>query len=234
MINLIMAVMLSGSVSAAPSPTAPVRPSLIKPHAAAQTMATSSVLSAADRRIVKRITAYILKTQKSAKPYAHRLAERIMIEARLNRIDVATFVAIAWIESRFWWKVHGTSNEYGVWQVWPYGSAVRQEWDRLRKAGQIGTFPDRPWRLLSYPMRQKILQNVNTGTALAARILRQLLAWCKTRHKAYPAQAGGSMRHLTWIDRYAHYNSGYKWPKQAYLRQLRDRTLKVQAALAGP
>jgi hypothetical protein len=230
MFNLLAAVIVTANLTGAPSSN--MGATFTAPKAIAQPSAPT--LNKRDRAIATKLTAYILKKQKRAKPYAHRLAERIVIEARRNRIPVAVFVSIAQTESWFWWKVRGTSHEFGVWQIWPYSKAVAQEWAKLRKAGRIGTLPDKPWRKLGYKDRQRVLQDIDAGTALAAQILRRLVRWCTARHKIHRERLLGSRRHRTWTDRYAHYNSGYKWPKPGYYYQLRRYNATIQAYLSAP
>ena len=224
---LVLSTSLTGAPSAAHTTTLP-----------AATRGISTELNKNDRVQATRLEAFILKKQHHNKKrraevrgYARRLAERIVVEARRNRIPVAVFAAIAWNESWYWWKTKGTSHEFGVWQIWPYGSAVSQEWDVLRKAGRIGTFPNKRWKSLGYKLRRQVLQDVTVSTALAARILRRLVRWCKAKHKVHKEKLLGSRRHHRWMDRYAHYNSGTAWPKPVYFYQLRRHTRTLQRVL---
>jgi hypothetical protein len=199
----------------------------------------SDTLSKKNRLIANRLHAFILSKHKHRKrahrrlvaTYAHRLAERIVLEAKRNRISVVAFATIAWIESWFWPGVEGTSDETGVWQIWPHSKAVRQEWDALRKQKRIGIFPDLPWRRLGRKMQRRVLGTVDVSTALAARIVRRLLRWCRAKHKVYSDPLLGSRRHKYEIDRYGHYNSGRRWPKPVYYFQLRRRSRTLRKVL---
>lgn len=194
----------------------------------------TDTLGKKDRSIANRLHAFILTKQRRAKSYAMRLAERIVLEARRNRIPVTVFASIAWNESWYWRKVRGTSHEYGIWQIWPYSKAIRLAWDTLRKQNRIGTFPNKSWKSLGRKGRKQVLGSIDVSTALAALLVRGLVSWCKRKHRVKRHRMLGSRGHKYWIDRYAHYNSGRAWPKPVYYYQLRRHTRILQRVLATP
>jgi hypothetical protein len=183
-----------------------------------------------------RLAAYILKRQRRSRPYAHLLAARIVAESKRRRIDTAAFAAIGWNESWWWWKTSGTSHEYGVWQLWPAGSATAAAWDRLRAERFLPVVvegPDRPWRKLSYTQRRNALHNIHISTAMAALVVRRFVQWCRHRHRVKRWWPLGSRGHRQWTDRYAHFNSGLKWPRMGYHYRLRRRTRIIRRVLNG-
>lgn len=182
----------------------------------------------------ERLAAFILEKQPRAKLYARPLAERILVEAKRRHIDAAAFAAIGWNESWWWWKTSGTSYEYGVWQLWPAGSATAKAWDRLRRDGELKQgWPEKRWKRLSHAQRRQALHHIYVSTAMAALVVRRFVRWCRHRHRVKRWRPLGSRGHKRWTDRYAHYNSGLRWPRLGYHFKLRKRTRRIRAVLKG-
>ncbi len=187
---------------------------------------------------VDRLAAFILRKQPRAKPYARLLAERIFAEAKHYKLDPATLAAIAWTESHFWWRVRGGSGEFGVWQVWRHGSLARRAWDWLQAQGRTKGYPDKAWRTLGKLTQQRVLQDTYLSTAMGVYSIKVMVSWCKyaVKHKVYrwikPYQSRKAQRaHRDSFGRYAHFNSGTRWPKRGYEWRLRTRTKAIQAVL---
>lgn len=202
---------------------------------AALILAAPGPAAAGHERRVERLAAFIAKKQPRAMGYAGQLARRILFEAKRRHLNSAAFAAIGWNESWWWRKTKGTSGEYGVWQLWPAGSATAKAWDRLRVDGELTIcgWPDKPWAKLSYSQRRRALHNINVSTAMAALVMRRFLLWCRARHTVRRWRGLGSRGHKRWIDRYAHYNSGLRWPRLGYHWRLRKRSEVIRRVLRG-
>jgi hypothetical protein len=206
----------------------------VLPCAPASAGGPTSTLNAYDQLRAERLAKFIVSKQRRAKPYARELAVAIIREARRNRIPAAALAAIGWCESWWWRKVRGTSHEYGIWQIWPYGKAVAQEWDKLRAQGRTQGHQDAPWKRMGYRGRRAVLATIALSTALAARLAARLVRWCRARgHVVKRRRLTGSRGHRYPIDRFAHYNSGRAWPKPVYFYRLRRRYRILSRVMAG-
>lgn len=133
---------------------------------------------------------------------AQQLACTIYREAGKRRLDPAVLAAIVWNESWFDRRSKGSSGEFGYWQIWP------------------GARKDVGW-YVSWSQAQKRSLKIEDSTIAAAKLLARLVHWCGKRHK----------NHRRPTDAYAHFNTGYRWPRPGYSAKLWKRTQKIRAML---
>jgi hypothetical protein len=80
----------------------------------------------------EKLALYITTVYHGAESYAPELAARIIFESRHYGLDVALFAAICHTESWFSLMAHGTSGEWGLWQIYP-----DRTWRRMSKIDQM-------------------------------------------------------------------------------------------------
>jgi hypothetical protein len=95
---------------------------------------------------------------------------------------------------------------------------------------------DRPWRKLAADARLAALAGIDTGTYLAAYEIRGALDYCARAGHRIGVRPWGyygpRQYHGHWIDRYAHYNSGWRKPKSRYSSAIKRRRGIVRRFLA--
>lgn len=136
---------------------------------------------------------------------ARTLSCAIYREARKQALDPAALAAVVWNESWFDPAADGTSGERGYWQLWPGG----------RKA--CG------WGGLSWSGAQRRSQDVEAATVAAAKLIAVFVGWCRRHHRD----------HRRPTDPYAHYNSGFRWPRPGYSIKLWTRTQTIRLAVGN-
>ena len=189
---------------------------------------------------VERLTAFILQKQPRSKPYAKQLAERIFAEGAHYKLEPAMLAAIAMTESHFWWRVRGSSGEFGIWQVWRHGPLARKAWDWLQAQGRTKGYPDKAWRQLGKLTQQRVLQDTYLSTAMGVYSIKVMMSWCThaAKHRVYrwikPFQNRAKVKaHRDIFGVAGHYNSGLRWPKRGYVWRLRTRTKIIRQVLRG-
>jgi hypothetical protein len=137
---------------------------------------------------------------------AQRLSCSIYRAAKRERLDPSALAAVVWMESWYDPRARGSSGEYGYWQLWP----------GARRA--IG------WGHLSWRGAQRASMDVERATRAAAKLIGIFVRWCRARHRD----------HRRPTDPYAHYNTGYRWPRPGYSYKLWKRTNRIRAELGKP
>ena len=198
-----------------------------------------AAILAAPSTPVERLTAYIVKRQPKAQPYALVLARSILRESKRVQIDPAVMVAVAWVESRFDVRAKGSAQEQGLYQLMRSDYRMAASWARLHPT-------EPPWGKLSREAITRALRDVVTSTYLAADELAAVMAWCrKAGHRigrgAPPIWILGidgvhrihSRRqyHTRSIDRVGHHQSGARMPLPGYIRALRHAYKRAKAVI---
>ncbi len=181
-------------------------------------LAVPPVSTQASTTKADRLTAYIVKRQPKAKPYATRLARAIITQSKRVGLDPAALAALAWVESRYRVEAVGPVGSRGIFQLRASDARMAASWARLRPMAS-------PWHRLSLEAIREVFRDVETSTYLAADELAGVVAWCRrARHRVQRWQVGdqlGRRRHRYHIDRLGHHQTGPRWPKRSYLRSLR-------------
>ena len=181
----------------------------------------ASILAAPCKPVLKddtatKLSAFIVKTNPRARPYAKRLATAIVREARRHRIPVDLLAAVGWAES--WYKSHlfGRDGEVGLWQLVPRLDYHHESWAQYVQVtyGQTG-FGDEGWGKLSKLKRAMALNDIDVGTYMAAHLLAYHLRRCG-RPSATCA---------------ARFNSGNPVVRPGYRNALRRYSRRIRRAL---
>ncbi len=188
---------------------------------------------------VTRLSAYIVSVNPRAKPYAAELARSILVESSRHGVPVSWLAAIAHTESHFTTGSKGTSGEHGIWQVMLHGSQKQAAWGfirghtgEFRAAGQYRSVEK--WRALPKPVRVRLLNDIRIGAYIGAMEIAAHIRLCKRlghRVQRGAFRRSGHYYHRHAIDRAGHYNSGWRWPRPAYVRNLRRRSRAVKRAM---
>jgi hypothetical protein len=179
---------------------------------------------------VDRLETYIVSRQRTARPYARLLAQRVLVEGKRHKIRPAALLAVAYVESRFQRWVVSRTGDRGLWQLRTSDYRIPGAWSRLRAAGLVPGYPSRPWRRLPLRARYRALRDVRVSAALAAAELAGVRAWCRRAgHRVSSWRSGRYHRH--WIDRYGHHQTGPRWPLGYYVRALRREYRRIRRVI---
>jgi len=166
----------------------------------------------------------MVTTNSKAMFTARPLTRAIYREAEAKGLDPTILAAMVWEESWYQLGVKGSSYESGLWQVWPWASALTVAWEELRKAKRIGDFPDVDWKKIPLRTRWKITSDIEIGTYLATNLIKIFRDYClKKKHD-----------HRRPTDPYAHYNTGYTHPRSGYMLNLWKRTRLIRVRIGRP
>jgi hypothetical protein len=172
----------------------------------------------------ERLAAHIVTIQPRAVLYARPLANAIHREAARHHLDPTVLAAIVWMESWYDRRAKGSDLERGLWQIYPRASYLGLYWEVYRRSNRIPSRWNRPWYKLSVATRQDITRDVEIGTVLAVELMSVFVRHCRRKHRD----------HRRPTDPYAHYNSGFRWPRPGYSYKLWRRTQIVRRAVGRP
>ena len=170
----------------------------------------------------EKMAKYMVQKNKRAMFTARPLVKAIYREADRKGLDPTVLAAIVWNESWFYVGTKGSSKERGVWQIWPWASpALDIGWAELRKRKLTAGIRDVPWKSLSLKERWEASMDIDIGTHLAVTIISMLRKYClrKKHDRKRPT------------DSYAHYNTGYRYPRSMYSYKLWHRTKRIRRAI---
>jgi hypothetical protein len=173
----------------------------------------------------EKMAAHLIKVNKKSFLYARPLVKEIYKQSKRTGIDPTVFAAIAWNESWFDKDATGDSHEKGIWQIWPWVGFLPQAWAFLRRKGVVvNGVRSVSWGRLSLKDRQYLIADLEVGTWFAADILSNVSSYCVLKKHD----------HRRPTDKYAHYNSGYKYPRPGYSRALWNRVRIMRAVIGRP
>jgi len=171
------------------------------------------------------------------------MSQRMLLEANRHGLPLASFVAVAWVESDFNRFARGKHGEVGAFQAMQREHGIEDSWDWMRNhpkgfalAMKWGAIP---WGRLGHK-RVTVLRSVAEGTYIAARAIKAHTELCRRLgHRVGPGHCKSAFinrcpkRHRYEIDRIGHFNSGIRWPYPGYLRKLRRRAKAVARWMKG-
>ncbi len=169
----------------------------------------------------ERLAAAIVRVQPRAVLYARPLAQTIIRESDRHRLDPTIVAAVVWMESWYDRRARGSDWERGLWQIYPRASHLGLYWEVLRRERRVHPLWNRPWYALSMRLRQDVTRDMELGAALATELIAVFVRHCRRRHRD----------HRRPTDAYAHYNSGFRWPRPGYSHQLWKRTRWIRRAM---
>lgn len=171
----------------------------------------------------ERLAAHIVTVQPGAVMYARPLANAIYRESAATGLDPTVVAAVVWMESWYDRNARGSDHERGLYQLYPLASHLGLHWEYLRRSRHVPRHLDRPWFALSVRLRQEITRDIDLGAALAVALMRIFVGHCRRKHRD----------HRRPTDSYAHYNSGFRWPRPGYSHLLWQRTQRIRRAVGG-
>jgi hypothetical protein len=167
------------------------------------------------------LAAKIARVNPRARPYAHRLASAIVLEAGRHELDPAILAAIAWTESYFQRRPSGRDGEIGLWQLLP-GRSLARRWAHLQHTRPTLMAGHRlPWYRMARRERRRAAEGIEVGTALLALAVVEARRLCRRWGHKHPHDS----------DTYAHYNTGGPWLRPGYRRVLRYRAESIRRAM---
>lgn len=175
-------------------------------------------------RETEALARFVVRVQPKAVLYARPLANRIFAEAKAAKLDPTVLAAIVWMESWYDRRARGSDHERGLWQIYPPASRLKARWAELRQQKAVPKRWDRPWSRMPMRTRQAVARDLRLGTALAVDLIVVFVRHCRANHRD----------HRRPTDAYAHYNSGFAWPRLGYSYQLWRRTRIIRRAIGRP
>jgi hypothetical protein len=172
----------------------------------------------------ERLARFVVRVQPKAVFYARPLANNIFEQSGKHNLDPTVLAAVVWMESWFDHDARGSDYERGLWQIYPRASALGLFWEVARRGRAIPPRWNRPWFKLTIRERQAVSRDVELGTVLAVELLAVFIKHCRVKHDD----------HRRPTDSYAHYNSGFRWPRPGYSYKLWKRTKIIRKFLGRP
>lgn len=171
------------------------------------------------------MAAFMVKVNPDSAFVVRPLVRAIYREAEAKDLDPTVLAAMAWAESWYNPKVKGTSWEAGIFQVWPWASpGLDNAWFKLVQQKRTKGFRKVPWSRLSLKERWEVIRDIDIGTFLATDLIQIFVQYCITKKhdRKYPTNS------------YAHYNSGFRYPRPGYAFQLWRRTKLIRRRIGRP